>query len=115
MKAIPYVENGETTGYMIFCPACECGHLFNIKPGSNGVGGQKPVWGFNGNMECPTFTPSMLVKTNDPSHKHYQPKAYSSVCHSFVADGSIRFLDDCTHVMAGQTVELVHYVETDQF
>ena len=28
------------------------------------------------------------------------------VCHSFVRDGRIEFLSDCTHELAGQTVEL---------
>ncbi len=29
-----------------------------------------------------------------------------AVCHTFVTDGRIQFLGDCTHVMAGQTVDL---------
>jgi hypothetical protein len=29
-----------------------------------------------------------------------------SVCHSFVTDGRIQFLGDCTHALAGQTVDL---------
>jgi hypothetical protein len=29
-----------------------------------------------------------------------------TVCHSYVTDGKIRFLDDCTHELAGKTVEL---------
>lgn len=28
------------------------------------------------------------------------------VCHSFVTDGRIQFLSDCTHSLAGQTVDL---------
>jgi hypothetical protein len=28
------------------------------------------------------------------------------VCHSFVTDGRIQYLGDCTHAMAGQTVDL---------
>lgn len=30
----------------------------------------------------------------------------SFVCHSFVFDGEIRFLGDCTHALAGKTVPL---------
>ena len=29
-----------------------------------------------------------------------------TICHSFVTDGKIQFLSDCTHGLAGQTVEL---------
>ncbi len=32
--------------------------------------------------------------------------AVNTVCHSFLTDGRIQFLDDCTHAMAGQTVDL---------
>ncbi len=30
----------------------------------------------------------------------------SPLCHSFVRDGRIEFLGDCTHKLAGQTIEL---------
>lgn len=109
-----YVEAGEVTGMMIFCPACNCGHLFNLKPGNpNGAGGHKPTWTASGTVEKPTFAPSMLVKTNDPTHPHYQPRAASSVCHSFVRDGMIQFLADCTHPLAGQTVPLPDWNELE--
>ena len=29
------------------------------------------------------------------------------VCHSFVNDGQVQFLDDCTHELAGQTLLLL--------
>jgi len=28
------------------------------------------------------------------------------ICHSFITDGKIQFLSDCTHHLAGQTVDL---------
>jgi hypothetical protein len=28
------------------------------------------------------------------------------VCHVFVENGKIRFLDDCTHELAGKTVDI---------
>lgn len=106
-KVLPLEEKGKVTGYMIFCPACKCGHLFNtVEDVDNGVGGKKPVWNYNGNAKAPTFHPSMLVKCNSPDHPHYQPRTQSSVCHSFVEDGKIRFLDDCTHELKGKTVDL---------
>lgn len=91
------VDSDGTTlrGHMIECPACGNGHLFDTKR-----------WTFNGDIEKPTFRPSMLVKVNDPASPHYQPQAESSVCHSYVTDGKIAFGNDCTHAMAGQTVDL---------
>jgi hypothetical protein len=65
----------------------------------------KPHWSFNGDMERPVFGPSVLSQWDegpDRSHK---------VCHSFVGcngaqPGQIIFLGDCTHKLAGQTVDL---------
>lgn len=119
-KALPYEENGQVTGYMIFCPACKCGHLFNTVAGPNGVGGQKPVWTFNGNQEKPTFRASMLVKSGhyaggDSSGECWctfekrrgKPAPFEcTLCHSYVTDGRIEFLSDCSHDLRGQTVDL---------
>jgi hypothetical protein len=53
-------------------------------------------WGFNGNLDAPTFTPSLMVN-----------QGHSSQCHSFLTDGKIQFLSDCNHALAGQTVDLL--------
>lgn len=58
------------------------------------VGGPH-AWGFNGSDDTLTLTPSVLVRWGD-----------GRVCHSFVKDGRIQFLADCTHKLAGQTVPL---------
>lgn len=84
-------DSGKLWGYMIFCPACECGHLFYTNHSN-----PKCNWTFDGNMEQPTFSPSMLV---------YQGQSHPR-CHSFVRDGKIQFLSDCTHKFANQTLDL---------
>lgn len=65
---------------------------------------QHEPWGFNGDLERPTFTPSILSRWKEPQGEGLPPKQH--VCHSFVTDGRIQFLSDCTHALAGQTVEL---------
>lgn len=76
-----------------------------------------PKWGFNGDYERPTFTPSVLVGgvqiEQDENGKwtgewicDADGKPLPLVCHSFVTDGQIQFLGDCTHALAGQTVPL---------
>lgn len=121
-KAVPYEESGEVTGHMVFCPACQQGHLFNTKEGNpNGVGGHKPVWTFNNDIEKPTFRASMLVRSGCKASGHKpgdecwctyekrygKPSPFScGCCHSIVTDGRIEFLGDCSHALAGQTVEL---------
>ena len=94
------VENG----FWVFeCPAC--GDLHSCKT---------PVWTFNGDLEKPTVSPSILVRGTVPitedehrrimSGEKIEPKP--RICHSFVTDGKIQFLEDCTHTLKGQTVEI---------
>lgn len=87
-------SSDKEVGYVVFCPACKHGHLFNT------VSDKRPVWNFDGNLEYPTFSPSMLVfeTQSDGSHR--------TICHSFVRNGRIEFLGDCAHEMRGQTVDL---------
>lgn len=78
-------QNGYT---MFYCPGCKEFHAVNLGPGG---------WGFNGDYDKPTFTPSVLVTMHGNS---------SYRCHSFVTDGKIQFLSDCSHELAGQTIAL---------
>lgn len=88
-----------------------------------GIGsGSGPRWTYNGNPDKPTFSPSVLVRTGhyvsdrkstddcwcDYNAEHPDdPAPFTCViCHSFVRDGRIQFLGDCTHALAGQTVDL---------
>jgi hypothetical protein len=115
-KVHPITEDksGALLGYRIECPACKSSHVFWI------VREDRPRWSFNGDPESPTFSPSMLVRgqqypsgTPWPTEEEVvqirngeKLEMKPSVCHSFVEDGKIRFLNDCTHAMAGQTVDL---------
>lgn len=38
-----------------YCPGCKEFHAINTE------GENRPVWGFNGNYDNPTFTPSVLI------------------------------------------------------
>lgn len=100
-------------GLMFWCPGCKAAH--RIQHGA----GAGPRWTWNGDVDKPTFTPSVLVR-----YDHWVPSAENpemreriergdvvqtkveDVCHSFVTDGRIQFLSDCTHALAGQTVDL---------
>lgn len=89
-------------GHLLFwCPGCDGAHMIRVAQ-ANGSG-----WGYNGDPERPTFTPSVLVTYNGSDAG--EGDAPPAVCHSFVTDGRIQFLGDCTHALAGQTVELPDY------
>lgn len=81
-----------------WCPGCDGPH--QIAHGA----GNGPRWGWNGSVEKPTFTPSVLVRYDGPDAD--KEDGQPSVCHSFVVDGSMQFLGDCTHKLAGQTVPI---------
>lgn len=86
-------------GRLIFwCPGCDGAHQVQVGDGSG------PRWGFDGNYDRPTLTPSINVTYNGPDAG--RDGAPPAICHSFVRDGQIQFLNDCTHELAGQTVPL---------
>lgn len=86
----------------LWCPACEAPHSFTLvgPHGDLPPGGERCTWGWDGDTERPTLTGSILANA-DLGHPG-MPR-----CHSFVTAGQWVFLDDCTHAMAGQTVDLV--------
>jgi hypothetical protein len=91
-------DNG-TRSMLFECPGCDMLHVVYV---ASGEGTNLPVWGWNGSMDRPTFTPSVLVSWTERPRTNPVEK----VCHSFVTDGRIQFLGDCTHKLAGQTVDL---------
>lgn len=108
MKVEPYKDtaSGEIVGYRFQCPGCNDEHRLAVAPHKNSFGAS---WSFNGNTAAPTFSPSFLQRVG-PFPPDCNPANLNSdrllICHSFIRDGRIQFLGDCTHKLAGQTVEL---------
>ena len=87
-------ENNETAyGYGFDCPGCGKTHVVPTNPSASQV-----TWKFSGDVNRPTFIPSLLCRTPMPDR--------TDVCHSIITDGRIAFQGDCTHSLKGQTVEL---------
>lgn len=105
MSRLSRVLRGSTDNGLIFwCPGCDGAHAIQHGAGSG------PRWGWNGDVDAPTFTPSVLVTWSEPSDNPGEfddtSKDVKKACHSFVTDGRIQFLGDCTHALSGQTVDL---------
>lgn len=84
-----------------YCPGCKRRHGATLKGDY--------VWEWNGSLESPTLTPSVLTNhIQDPTNVEWN-KTHRR-CHSFVRAGRIQFLDDCEHELAGQTVDMVPWV-----
>lgn len=110
-----FLRNREGGGLTYWCQGCEETHQVQVGTGPG------PRWGYNGNPDKPTFTPSVLV-TSGHFCSHYKPSdhcwcTYNKEnpddvthhcrrCHTFITDGMVQFLSDCSHGLAGQTLPL---------
>lgn len=94
--------------FAFYCKGCDEAHSFNSQ------------WQFNNDFDCPTVSPSILVQYVKVPHpipldENGKYKIGSDgriegcidmVCHSFIKDGMIQYLNDCTHEFKGQTIAL---------
>lgn len=87
-------RDGKIIGYLMRSPGSGAIVCFYTKDS-----GECCHWDFNGDMERPTFSPSMLLY---PNNLHGRD-------HFFVRDGKIQYLSDCDHALAGQTVDMVDF------
>lgn len=103
------------TYLMFWCPGCDGPH----GPRVAGDPGTRPLWTWNGDRERPTLSPSIRVQgkrrlSDDEYHRIMRGEHLEipdSLCHSFVREGRIEFLGDCTHALANQTVPLPAWPE----
>lgn len=126
MGLISKILRRTTTGFIWWCPGCGAPHSINVGASSG------PNWTWNGDPDRPTFAPSVLVRgirrdmtneeeaqydkdakelTNDQLMDH---PVYGLRCHSFVDQGQMRFLPDCSHQLAGQTVPIPDWPYTPE-
>jgi hypothetical protein len=87
-------------GWTFHCPGCaawdEPGHHLHSTHTVD------RTWTFNGDQDKPTLSPSVLVTGQFWVGGVKEERR----CHSFVREGRIEFLADCTHSLAGKTVDL---------
>ena len=81
MKLLHRCDDGT---FLFWCPGCEAMHGYDPKR-----------WTFNGNMERPSFTPSLVNTYPD-----------GKVCHLFLTDGTIHYCGDSYHALRGKSVPL---------
>ena len=105
-----FLRSTTDNGFLFRCPGCNVVHVIHYGAGDG------PRWNWNNNVDKPTFTPSILVR-----YSRYEPPAtlenmnvgpqtrVDMVCHSFITNGVIQFLNDCTHKLADQTVDMVEW------
>jgi hypothetical protein len=79
-----------------WCPGCKMNHVIYTDPRAQPNGHH---WRFNGNVEAPTFEPSVHIVGR---------------CHYFIRDGRIDYCGDSSHALAGQTVDLPTLASVDE-
>jgi hypothetical protein len=99
-------------GHYVECCKEEATHLKIYPPGpigvrilpiiTHGVREGTSNWTWNGDLERPTLRPSVLSKVT-----YSIPEKNPLICHSFINEGKVQFLSDCTHKYAGQTLDLL--------
>lgn len=107
---------GDSKGLHFWCPACSEVHQIVTDAGS---------WQWNGSLERPTISPSILVTSGHYAPGWTGPTCYCNTkppdsgewrwkcerCHSYVREGKIEYLDDCTHALKGKTIALPPWAE----
>lgn len=107
MNARVRIVGGSVEHVSFRCPGCGDHHTVPIAGPS--------AWQWNGSLDRPSLTPSLLVRSG-----HFAPhwkqgdacwcgKGYGFACyqcHSIVTDGRILFCGDSSHALSGQTVDL---------
>jgi hypothetical protein len=91
-------------GYSHWCPGREEMHVIFDR------------WRFDGNLDCPTFTPSVKITgkqivrvDGEWTGEWVRDAAGNTVdecCHYILTAGQLNFCGDCTHALAGKTVPL---------
>ena len=87
VKKVPISETEYQ--FHILCPGCGQEHAFNND------------WEFNNDFEKPTIRPSLLIRG------WLNKDIPNGVCHSYITNGMIEFLGDCSHNLKGQMVPLL--------
>lgn len=83
-----------------WCPGCKGGHSITYGPAGT------ETWTWNGDYNKPTFSPSILANSIRGTASEEWNLA-NPRCHAFVVDGRIKYLTDCEHELAGQTIDMV--------
>lgn len=130
----PHSDTPLARGCIVWCPGCLQPHRFRVAlPDGTFTGGY--VWSWDGNMDAPTFAPSMLCHRSvhlcadehlipcdgncaHTGHRilddgslatagpHTEDPAWGD-CHSFLTGGVWNFLSDCAHPLSGHRVPMV--------
>lgn len=97
----------EEATHIYFEPPCGVGRRMLPVVHKNATRKGTNCWSWNGDLEKPTLKPSILNRFVSPD----ESISPSWVCHSWVNDGQVIYLDDCTHEGRGKTLDLLELTD----
>jgi hypothetical protein len=109
MCVFPVLRTTKDSRVIFWCEGCQEPHAVPVNEGR---------WTWNGDLNFPTMHPSIEVTGGHYAQggtgcwcnfeaRFGEPAPFKcNRCHSFVENGMIKYLPDCSHSLAGQTVPL---------
>lgn len=106
--------DGEDQLVRFWCPACQTNHVVPVTG--------KRAWQFNQDFIRPTLDPSVLVTSGHHQEGWNKKDCWCTFkqknpdsdvpftcyrCHLFIRNGRIEYCHDCSHGLAGQTIDMV--------
>lgn len=86
------------------CPGCGCLHSFRLADGNLKRDPQRPIWKWNGSLDKPSLEPSLIMYSLYSVEERQRLKV--KLCHLYLTDGVIIFLNDCEHDLKSRKVAL---------
>jgi hypothetical protein len=113
---MPKVKENNKGYYSFECPGCGLTHNIPTEQSDSTL-----KWQFNGDVDNPTFSPSLLNRWGKEAEPNFKepaepfgegaPGSWSGRCHLFITNGQIQFCQDSTNALAGKTVEMAQIAE----
>lgn len=106
IKGVINQDDERVTGtWLFYCEGCKSHHQIWDKTSNANA-----KWDFNGDVNKPSFSPSIKVQytdyKKDENDNIIKDSIKEIICHSWITDGMIKYFDDSTHDLAGKTIEL---------
>lgn len=111
MKSKPASQFGRPA-ITIQCPGCRTRHVIPVRGDTEVPTDPRATWRFNGSYEKPTLDPSVRIEYPHPDASSLTGKASDAearvmvTCHFNLTSGRIHYHGDCTHKLAGRSVDL---------
>ena len=86
-----YFTKRGKNGLQFYCPGCKVYHDFN------------DTWNIKWTGNKPTVSPSILVNNSQWGVDNF---GGSLRCPLYIKNGQIQYLNDCTHKLKGETVDM---------